>query len=165
MLQPGESIFFSESQRFWLNPVLRVLLPLEGLVVSAVIAAVASNAPPSQRGQLLLIGLSAATLPQLLLLLNLRTLVTDRRVIIRFSPFPGRTLDLHDIARAQPITYSPLADTGGWGLKWKRKYGTIYNVAGDRAVHIVTRKGKGLLIGSQRADELAGAMQITPDSA
>jgi TATA-box binding protein (TBP) (component of TFIID and TFIIIB) len=57
-----------------------------------------------------------------------------------------------------------LLEYGGWGIKYGRK-GKAYNVSGNRGVQLVFKDGKQLLIGSQRAEELAEAISsiaITP---
>ncbi len=51
-----------------------------------------------------------------------------------------------------------LREYGGWGVKYGRA-GKAYNVSGNRSVQLKLSSGKGLLIGSQRPEELAQAIQ------
>ena len=55
-------------------------------------------------------------------------------------------------------TYDPM-EYGGWGVRgWPDRYGWAYNVSGNRGVQIEFKNGHRLMLGSQRADELAKAI-------
>jgi hypothetical protein len=56
-------------------------------------------------------------------------------------------------------TRARLRDYGGWGIR-KGRSGWAYNVSGDRGVRLTYTDGETLLIGSQRADELAKAIEV-----
>ena len=53
------------------------------------------------------------------------------------------------------MTYSPLAEYGGWGIKWGRS-GLALNARGDRGVRLTLTDGRRVLVGSQRPEELGG---------
>jgi hypothetical protein len=76
---------------------------------------------------------------------------------IHFFPLLTRNIPLEQIEQWEPRTYHPLLEYGGWGLRrgWK---GWAYNISGNRGVQLTLADGKRLLIGSQRADELAAAI-------
>lgn len=78
-------------------------------------------------------------------------------VYVRFVPFPGTVIRYVDIMECAARTYRPLAEYGGWGIKYGRS-GKAYNISGNRGVQLVLRSGKRILLGSQRADELAAAI-------
>ncbi len=90
---------------------------------------------------------------------RLTTEVHHGFVLVRFSPLmrkPQR-IDLIEVARHEAVTYSPLRDYGGWGIRgFKRN--RAYNIAGDRGVKLYFLDGRRLLIGSQRADALSDAI-------
>jgi hypothetical protein len=57
----------------------------------------------------------------------------------------------------EAITYSPLRDYGGWGIRRGAK-GKAYNVSGNHGVRLELSDGKRILIGSQRPEELSEAV-------
>jgi hypothetical protein len=93
-----------------------------------------------------------------MLVLKLTVRVHPAGVHVRFFPFVDRDISLREIASWESCTYSPLADYGGWGVRYSWK-GTAYNVSGNRGVQFELTNGKRLLIGSQRPDELADAIR------
>ncbi len=94
------------------------------------------------------------------LFLRLKLLVEVREdgVHIHFVPLARQTVPFRDIVDCEVRTYRPMREYGGWGLKYGRA-GKAYNVSGNRGVQLKLSSGKGLLIGSQRPEELAQAIQ------
>lgn len=93
-------------------------------------------------------------------LLCLRTTVSETRLSVSFGalfPLYRRTIATADIASSEAVTYSPLAEYGGWGIKWGRS-GLALNARGDRGVRLTLRDGRRILVGSQRPEELAAAL-------
>jgi hypothetical protein len=80
-------------------------------------------------------------------------------VYVRFIPLHRRFhwFRWEDILSAEAITYLPLRDYGGWGIRFGPK-GKAYNVCGNRGVQLTFTNGSRLMIGSQRAEELAAAI-------
>lgn len=58
------------------------------------------------------------------------------------------------------VTYNPLREYGGWGIRYGANGAQAYNVSGDRGVQCEFMDGKRLLIGSQRPEELARALDL-----
>ena len=88
-------------------------------------------------------------------------LVTEVRsdgLYIRFFPLTHREIPFEDIRRCEVRTYSPIREFGGWGIRYGRK-AKAYNVSGNRGVQLELSNGKRLLIGSQRPEELARAIE------
>jgi hypothetical protein len=75
------------------------------------------------------------------------------------APFRRRGIALRDIATAEAVTYRPLADFGGWGVRWAGRRGVAYNASGNRGVQLVLADGRKVLVGSQRPEELAAALR------
>ncbi len=90
--------------------------------------------------------------------ISLRVEVRESCVSIRFRPLVRREIPLRDIRRCEARTYQPLREYGGWGIRFGRG-GMAYNVRGNRGVQLELVNGKCILIGSQRAEELAQAIQ------
>lgn len=71
--------------------------------------------------------------------------------------FLRRSIPLDQIRTCEARTYSPLGEYGGWGIRYGRA-GKAYNMRGNRGVQLVLASGERLLIGSQKADELAAVI-------
>jgi hypothetical protein len=54
-------------------------------------------------------------------------------------------------------TYRPIRDFGGWGVRWAAR-GIVYHARGKHGARLVLASGERVLIGSQRADDLARAI-------
>jgi len=105
-------------------------------------------------------------LPLFFYYLRLVVVVEEGTLRVRFPPFKGRLIPLERIAASAVVTYSPLRDYGGWGLRISR-HGRAYNAHGNRGVQLVLDNGERILVGSQRPEELhmaitAGAARISP---
>ena len=72
-------------------------------------------------------------------------------------PLYRRRIALADIASAEAVTYSPIADYGGWGIKGPSGNSAL-NARGNRGVRLTLRDGKRLLIGSQKPGVLVEAL-------
>jgi len=91
-------------------------------------------------------------------LIKLIVRVDDRCLHVRFWPFVNRHIPLEQIVHWGARRYNPILEYGGWGIRFTFTKGRAYNVSGDRGVQLVLANGKRILIGSQRADELADAI-------
>ena len=84
--------------------------------------------------------------------------VREDGVHINFVPLVRRTVLFGNIVSCEVRAYRPMREYGGWGVKYGRA-GKAYNVSGNRGVQLKLTSGKGLLLGSQRPEELAQAIQ------
>jgi hypothetical protein len=163
-------VHFREEQRFsqpwfWAIILVSLLTPLlillYGLFQQLVLGIPWGDRPTSDAG-LILVSLFTFTIILMTLLLfwimRLETEVHDDGLWIRFVPFVRRKVLWHEIENFQARTYHPLREYGGWGIRWGNG-GKAYNVIGNRGVQLQLKSGEKLLIGSQRADELAATMQ------
>ena len=57
-------------------------------------------------------------------------------------------------------TYNPIREYGGWGIRYGLK-SKAYNVHGNHGVQLELLNRKRLLIGSQRSEEFANALDHT----
>ncbi len=150
---------FHEEQRFsqpWLWAVVVVAAVVAWIGLAAVVFDSDDEAGWPLAIVLLLVGVG---LPLLVALARLRVEVLADRVEIRYRPFIARTIRFDDIVAAESITYHPLREYGGWGIKgWSRRK-VAYNVRGDRGALLMLAEGRTVLIGSQRPDELAAAIR------
>jgi hypothetical protein len=90
-------------------------------------------------------------------------LVTEVRpsgLYVKFSPFHRefRRVPLEGIRLCRSIRYRPILDYGGWGIRvgFRKR---AYNISGNAGVEIEYEDGRTLLLGSKKADQLAGAIE------
>jgi len=91
--------------------------------------------------------------------LKLVTELRDDHVYLRYFPIYRRRILYKDIKSVCARQYRPIVEYGGWGIRWSPANGMAYNVSGNMGVQLELTNGKRLLIGSQRADELEGAIR------
>jgi hypothetical protein len=164
-------VHFREVQRFtqpWLWAVLLfsmvtpLVIMLYGLYQQLVLGIPWGNKPVSD-AQLILttLGVTVVVLASGVLLraMRLEVEVQDDCLFIRFVPFVRRQVLWSDLKSLTAREYNPLRDYGGWGIRYGR-HGKALNVSGNRGVQLELKNGEKLLIGSQRADELAATMRL-----
>lgn len=147
---------FSEKQRFrqWWLWVLLLIGP--GFFLWILVQQVGLGVPfgrnPAPDHLLIPLSLILGFGPALFMFTTgLDTEVNDQGVQIRFRPFHRRwvTFPFDTIEEATALTYNPLRDYGGWGIRYGKK-GKAYNVSGNTGVLLVFKDGSSLLIGSKR---------------
>ena len=96
----------------------------------------------------------------LLYISKLRVKVSNKVIYYQFFPFhlKAHQIRLKEIESFKSITYSPITDYGGWGIRYSFR-GTAYNVSGNKGVHIELKSGKKILFGSQRSQEFEDAIR------
>lgn len=90
---------------------------------------------------------------------RLTTEVRDDGLYLKFEPFHRsfKRIPFSDLTDLQEAGYSPLG-RGGWGLRWSPN-GVAYTVSGKTGVRFERVSGESVYIGSNRPDELVGAVQ------
>ncbi len=92
-----------------------------------------------------------------LALLKLETQITQHGIYVKFFPFhfQFKFYSWHDILSIDVITYKPLMEYGGWGLRWSLKgNGKAYTMSGNNGLKLILRNNNQLLIGTTNATEL-----------
>lgn len=176
-MNESPELLFSEvqySRQWWLWAViLTTTLLTAGIFAYALVQQVLfhrpfGNTPMSNTG-LILMGAAViffdAVLLSLFLAAKLVTEVRSDGLYIRYFPFHLRmhNIPLENLDKVEPITYSPLGDYGGWGIRFG-KNGRAYNPTGNRGVKLTYANGSHILIGSQRPHELAQAIESVSGS-
>ena len=154
-LQPATALFHEEQYFDW--RVYALIASVEGLTALGFLHYSAWSYE-------LLLGVAVGTLLLLFLalfLLHMTTEVTPTDVRVWFARVPvyRRIVPLHEIRRIEPTTFRPIADYGFWGIRSSRDGERALIARGNRGVRLELADGSLLVIGSQRADELALAIQ------
>lgn len=93
--------------------------------------------------------------------LRMVTLVTPGTVRVSFGFLATyrRDITLDSIVAIEVIQYHPVRDYAGWGIRFGREGERVYNARGDRGVRMQLRDGSKVVIGSQRPEQLALAIE------
>ena len=93
-------------------------------------------------------------------LFSMKTVVDDEALTVTFGwafPMYRRTIRLSQIRSCEVVTYHPLLEYGGWGIRgWGGN--VALNARGNRGVRLELDGGKRVLVGSQRPEALAQAL-------
>lgn len=76
----------------------------------------------------------------------------------RFLQRRARRLEWSEIKSFEAVTYRPLREYGGWGIRVGRN-GVAYTVSGNRGVRFHRREGGHVLIGSQSPEAFVEALR------
>src|ERR1700722_12563683 len=94
---------------------------------------------------------------------HLSTEVTPAGVRVWFgwAPTYRRIVSTGTVRSIEVVSYRPIADYGFWGIRAGRDGDRALIARGNRGVRLELTDGTKLLIGSQRAEALAMAMEHT----
>jgi len=149
-------VYFREVQRlwFWLIFLLPVAIPV--LAIANALHTAFGDRLAHKNVLYVAVG-SVGLLAIWFLLGRLVTEVRETALSIRFVLFwTEETIPWSEIRQAEAVTYSPM-EYRGWGVRWGPE-GRVFSVSGNRGVRIQLKSGGSLLVGSQRAYELAQAI-------
>lgn len=145
---------YVETQRF---PIWADLLFWTGGIMVPLVIAVVMPSPRS--GAWVMWTVVPAMLLLYLGLFRMKTEVSDTTLTVTFGwiPFYRRSIPLVDIATAQVVTYHPIKDYGGWGIRGFPV--AALNARGNRGVLLRLKSGRSLLIGSQAPELLLQSLR------
>lgn len=155
-------VHYRESQSFAKNPALWIAIAISAVVLWQALSIVLVR---ESSAAWTAVGVQALVLAWMLLI-RLVTEVRDDGVHLKFHFlwFP-KTFPWDEIERAEAVSYRPIVDYGGWGIRWGW-HGRAWNVYGSQGVRLHLYNGKNFLIGSQEPDRLAAAIRdrlaVTP---
>ncbi len=96
----------------------------------------------------------------MLFVARLETEVREDGLYVRFFPFHLRhkRIEIRSLTECFARSYEPFKEYGGWGIRWWPN-GRAYCASGKRGVQLRFARDEGVLIGSQRAEELEAAIK------
>ncbi len=94
--------------------------------------------------------------------LRMTTIVSATCIEIWFGFVPTyrRRVAIDTVTSVEVVTYRPVADCGGWGIRSTRDGERVLNARGNRGVRVRLSGGGSLLIGSQDPEALAAAIEV-----
>jgi len=163
-IQPPAAIF-REEQRFgwWVYALLAVMMAMAWALFLHR-GGGAGRAAAGFDHQAYLVGVAVGMiLPAVLVVgvLRMSTVVTPGvvRVWFGFVPTVRRAFPIDAVARVEVVQYRPLRDYGFWGVRIGPDGERVFNARGDRGVRLHLLDGSRVLIGSQRPEDLALAVE------
>jgi hypothetical protein len=148
-------IEFKEEQKFtqwwlWLILIPITILPIIGIYKQIIIGEPFGDKPMSDIG-LLIFAIFTFSLLGLFILMRLKTTIDTDKIEMSFFPFIRKTTNWTEIKKAEVVNYGFV---GGWGIRLWTKYGTVYNIKGNKGLAIELLNGKKYLIGTQKVTEM-----------
>ena len=147
--------YFEEEQKFrqwwlWLILLCSGVVPFFGFLNQILLNKEFANNTMTNTQILIYLGISSFFLI-FFWFLKLKTKIDQNGIRFYFAPFIKKTIKWHEIKSAKVINYGFV---GGWGIRLWTKYGTVYNVKGNKGIAIELINGKKLLIGTQKESEI-----------
>ena len=155
---------FKETQKFsqwWLWLILLFIgaLPILGIYKQLIIGEKFGDKPMSDLG-LIIFAVFVFSLIAMFWFMQLKTEIDQNEIRMRFFPLVKKRVSWEEIKNAEIVNYGFV---GGWGIRLSTKYGTVYNMKGDKGLAIALTDGKKFLIGTQKPEELTAILEkISP---
>lgn len=144
-------ILFEEQQSFWKNKrlIFVMVMVLLAVFISVLITFQLQEKPS-------LVYLSILLLTLYLSLEKLTSVVTLESIKFGFKylPFARNEFDWEEVEKIQMIEH----DSWGWGVRFSRTLGFIYNTVGNKGLLITLKTGKKYMLGTQKSEELKKAL-------
>ena len=167
MIENNNSSLFNREIQYFRQPWLWILIlaisaiALWGMIQQLFLGKPFGNNPAPDTILIIIAVIFGFGFPYTFYKMNLTIEVRSDGIYYRFFPFhlSFHKIKLEDLVKYEVRTYSPIRDYGGWGIRWGSK-GKAYNVSGNRGINLEYSNGKQLLIGSQKPEELAEALDL-----
>ena len=149
-------IEFKEEQKFtqwwlWLILIGIGLLPIYGIYKQLILGEQFGDNPMSDLG-LIIFTVFVFGLIAMFWYMRMITEIDQNEIRMSFFPFVKKRVKWKEIKNAEVVNYGFV---GGWGIRLCTKYGTVYNIKGNKGLAIELLNGKKFLIGTQKETELS----------
>ena len=166
MVNAVDHVLFRETQKFRQKWLWLLLFSVILVVISQNILVVTySNNSNEQTFSLVYIiaqAIGILVAIGFIYLFSIMELITEVRqdgLYLQFFPLVRRQkIEFSEIKSCGARKYNPILEYGGWGIRYSFFKGKAYNVSGNQGVQLEFFSQKPLLIGSQRANQLADAI-------
>lgn len=160
-------VLFEEKQYFrqkwiWLVVLFFPIFSIYGIFEQFIMHRPIGNHPISDAGLTIYAILFGLGLPLLLYYTHLKVYITQEGLYYRFFPFHFKEycIKKEEIEKVEALTYSPLKEYGGWGIRYGFK-GKAYNVSGNLGVKIHLKNDSNILFGSQNHKQMEKVLRTT----
>jgi len=93
----------------------------------------------------------------LFLFVKLTTTIDASGIKMYFFPFKKKKISWDEVKNVTVLNYGFV---GGWGVRLWTKYGTVYNIKGNKGLFVELKNGNKFLIGTQKEEELAKVIEF-----
>lgn len=90
------------------------------------------------------------------LYIELRTEIDERGIRVRLRPIARQVFAWDRIEKVEPVTYGFV----GFGLRFSFKYGTVYNISGNKGLKVCLKDGGRFVIGTRQPDNMMKAAEV-----
>ena len=147
---------FTEEQKFnqwWLWLIINgiCVIALYGAYKQIILGETFGSSPMSSAGIIAFV-LFAFAFAGMFLWTRLSTKIDSETIEMNYVPFLSKSVKWEEVATASVVDYGFI---GGWGIRFTKKYGKVYNTRGKMGLAIVLKNGDKFLIGTQKESELS----------
>jgi hypothetical protein len=147
-------IEFLEKQKFtqwwiWLILIGLGALPVFGIYEQLIKGIPVGNKPISNLG-MIIFSIGIFGFIYFNWVITLITEIDQNGIKMKFVPFVKKHVKWTDLKSAEIVNYGFV----GYGIRIGSKYGTIYNIKGNKGLALELKNGKKFLIGTQKEIEL-----------
>jgi len=90
--------------------------------------------------------------------MTLVTEINDEGIKMRFIPFVKKNIKWNELQCLKIVNYGFV----GYGIRLGSKFGTVYNINGNKGLAIELKNGKKFVIGTQKENELNNTLKKIP---
>lgn len=152
---------FNESQNYRGTWVIYLILLVELPTLILMLVLFFTSEEKKEIGIALIFVVSILSLILTLILnIKLETRIDETGIHFRYLPFirKWRLIQINSIISAEVISFNPLLDFGGWGIKGN-KTTKLFNITGDQGLLIDSGESKKILLGTLKAKELKSFLE------
>ena len=155
-------IEFKERQKFtqwwlWLILIPLGILPIFGIYKQLIIGEQFGSKPMSDLG-LVIFTIFIFGIIYFTWYMTLITEITNEGIKMRFVPFVKKEIKWNDLKSVKIVNYGFV----GYGIRFGSKYGTVYNMNGNKGLAVELNNGNKFVIGTQKQMELKKVVEKMP---
>lgn len=151
---------FTEIQKFTQWWLWAILIGVSSLPFAAVFKQISSGEPlgtnPMPPTGLLIFFVGSLALILFFAYIELRTEIDQKGIRVRLRPIARNIFTWDQIEKVEPITYGFV----GYGLRFSFKYGTVYNIGGNKGLAVYLKDGGRFVIGTQKPKAIMEAARV-----
>jgi hypothetical protein len=145
---------FTEIQKFtqwwiWVFLIGMGLLPVYGIYKQLLLREPWGSNPMSDLGLWIFL-LGTLAFVGFFWYIELRTEIDEKGIRARLRPIRSKSFRWDEIEKVELMKYSFV----GYGLRLSFKYGTVYNIRGNKGLAVHLKSGRRYLIGTQKQEEM-----------
>ena len=157
---------FSETQKFnqwWIYLILALgIIPFVTFFVYQEVTGRLVGNHPMNREQYIFTITIVCLVSCLFFVMRLQTKIDSEGIHVRFFPFKFNygLYKWDEIENVSVRSYEPMSEFGGWGIRYSFKNGKALTVSGDIGIQIETKKGRKVLVGTQKPQDAENTIAL-----